>query len=285
LSADDDEHGAAATSPSPVDATANVIAFPGRESIPRNLTLITDPTFRVGRLRSANTPPTSVAPNSSLAEATTKMLMNDFSQLPVINGAPKAGNVKGVISWHSIGIRRALGFSFTEVRECMEAPRIISADTSLLDAIGEITRHQYVLVFDKNNDISGIVTTSDLSVQFRELSEPFLLLREIENHVRHLILKGDFEAQELRNTSETKDKTRPVNDVFDLNFGEYIRLLERKESWPKIKLPIEREIFIERLENIRKIRNDVMHFDPDGITEEDLDVLRKFTVFLQKLQP
>jgi CBS domain-containing protein len=279
---DEEEHGTAVTSHGPLDASANVIAFPGRESIPRDLALITDPTFRVGRLPAANIRPTCVAPNSSIPETTTKMLLNGFSQLPVMNGER---DVKGAISWRSIGVRRELGLSASEVRECMETPRIISADTSLLDAIGEIVRHEYVLVRAQNNSISGIVTTSDLSMQFRELSEPFLLLREIENHIRNLILKGKFEAQELRNASEGKDRGRPVNDVFDLNFGEYIRLLEQKELWSKTQLPLDRTVFIERLENIREIRNDVMHFDPDGITEEDLEILRKFTVFLQKLQP
>jgi CBS domain-containing protein len=281
----DDEQGTAATSLRILETSATVIAFPGSESTTRNLALITDPTFRVGRLRSANTPPISVTPNSSLAEATTKMLLNDFSQLPVINGSPNASNVKGVVSWRSIGIRRVLGFSFTEARECMEAPRIISADISLLDAIEEIVRHEYVLVRDQNNSISGIVTTSDLSVQFRELSEPFLLLNEIENHIRVLIGRGRFGEQELHNASDSRGAVRPVIDLFDLSFGEYIHLLEREDSWSKIQLPIDRKSFIEQLENVRRIRNDLMHFDPDGITPEDLKVLRKFVVFLQKLRP
>ena len=78
---------------------------------------------------------------------------------------------------------------------------------------------------------------------------------------------------------------RPVIDLFDLSFGEYIHLLEREDSWSKIQLPIDRKSFIEQPENVRRIRNDVMHFDPDGITPEDLKVLRKFVVFLQKLRP
>ena len=73
------------------------------------------------------------------------MLGYDFSQLPVMIGQ-HAVNVKGVISWASIGARLALGRRCTEVRECMEAPRIISSDTSIFDAIGEIVREQYVLV-------------------------------------------------------------------------------------------------------------------------------------------
>ena len=180
---------------------------------------------------------------------------------------------------------RAIGLSIEKVDQQIEPLTIISADTTLLDDISEIIRHQYVLVRKKDSTISGIVTTSDLSMQLRKLSEPFLLLQEIENHVRRLISEGNFEVQELRDASDSKDKTRLVNDVYNLNFGEYKRLLEREESWLKIKLPMDRPVFIEKLENIRQIRNDVMHFDPDGIEDEDLEILRKFTVFLQKLQP
>jgi hypothetical protein len=140
-------------------------------------------------------------------------------------------------------------------------------------------------VKDKNNSISGIVTTSDLSEQFRALSEPFLLLNEIENYIRVLIARGGFGEKELHNACGPKGADRLVNDLFDLNFGEYVRLLEQEESWSKIQLPIHRKFFVEQLDKVRQIRNDVMHFDPDGITEEELEILQKFTVFLQKLWP
>jgi len=46
----------------------------------------------------------------------------------------------------------------------------------------------YVLVRDqRDRRITGIVTASDLSLQFQALAEPFLLLREIELHVRQLL--------------------------------------------------------------------------------------------------
>jgi CBS domain-containing protein len=117
-----------------------------------------DPTYRIGRLRSANLVPTSVAPNQTVTEAITIMLTNDFSQLPVMIGER---DVKGVISWNSIGSRLVLGVKFKEVRECMEVAHIIPAATSLLDAITEIVNNQYVLIQDATNKISGIVTTSD----------------------------------------------------------------------------------------------------------------------------
>jgi CBS domain-containing protein len=241
-----------------------------------------DPTYRIGRLRAANVVPTCVKPNQTVTEAITIMLTNDFSQLPVMAGERE---VKGVISWGSIGSRLVLGVKMNEVRKCMEPPHIITEDTSLFDAITEIVNHQYVLVRDGTNKISGIVTTSDLSLEFRQLTEPFVLLGEIENHVRSLIQRGAFTNAELRNCSDPNVSDRPINGIFDLTFGDYLRLLEQKDFWSRLNLSIDRTIFIDKLDEIRRVRNDVMHFDPDGITESELDALRKFAGFLQKLQP
>jgi CBS domain-containing protein len=265
---------------------AEVISFPLGEPATDDKTASSasavDPTYRIGRLRWANVVPTSVSPNHTVTEAITIMLANDFSQLPVMVGERE---VKGVVSWSSIGSRLALGIKCTEVRECMDSPHIITSDTSLFDAITEIVKNQYVLIRDTSNKISGIVTTSDLSLEFRQLTEPFLLLAEIENHVRRLIHRGAYSTEQLRDCCDPKDSDRAVNGVFDLNFGDYIRLLEKKELWTQLQLSIDRVIFTASLDKVREIRNDVMHFDPDGITQSDLDALRKFVSFLQRLQP
>jgi hypothetical protein len=98
----------------------------------------------------------------------------------------------------------------------MDGPRIISADTSLFDAITEIVKNQYVLIRDTNNKISGIVTTSDLSLEFRQLTEPFFLLAEVENHVRSLIKRGGFTTEQLRSCCDPNDRDRAINGMFDL---------------------------------------------------------------------
>ena len=41
--------------------------------------------------------------------------------------------------------------------------------------------------------------------------------------------------------------------------------------------------FCTRLEEIRSIRNKVMHFHPDGISDEDREILRKTRQMLQGL--
>ena len=253
-----------------------------REEIGPSPAVAVDPTYRIGRLRWANITPTGVSPNHTLREAITIMLANDFSQLPVMVGERE---VKGVVSWSSIGSRLALGIQCAEVRECMEPAHVISADTSLFDASTEIVNNQHVLIRDTTNKISGIVTTSDLGSEFRQLTEPFLLLGEVENHVRGIIHRGSFTSEQLRSCCDPCDASRVVNGVFDLNFGDYRRLLEKKELWTQLGLTIYRSIFINNLDKVREIRNDVMHFDPDGITESDLDALRKFVGFLQRWQP
>ena len=277
-----------ASGPSPAESPADaaVISFPGAELKPdekaansRPFTI--DPTYRIGRLR-ANVTPTCVSPNSSIKEAITIMLANDFSQLPVMVGERE---VKGVVSWSSIGRNLALGAKCNEVRECMDAPRIVNRDASLFDTITEIVNNQYVLIRDQTNKISGIVTTSDLSLEFQLLTEPFLLLAEIENHVRSMIHNGNFGNEELSACCDLTEGKVVTNGIFDLDFGDYIRLMGKEECWLRLKLNIDKSIFINYLDKVRKIRNNVMHFDPDGLTGDDLDALRKFVGFLQKLQP
>jgi CBS domain-containing protein len=239
-----------------------------------------DPAFRIGRLVSANTRPMCVAPDSLLGEAVTLMLRHDFSQLPVM---PNERDVKGVVSWESIGSRLALGKTVTTVRECMRAHHEVSSVASLFQVIAQIVAHSYVLVRGEDQTITGIVTTADLSLQFQQLSEPFLLLSEIENHVR-LLIDGRFTANELRSVEDSVDPNRQIDSVADLTFGEYIHLLEKPSNWAKTGLTVDRAIFVRELDQVRRIRNDVMHFDPDGITEEDHRLLLHFVQFMHQLR-
>lgn len=243
-----------------------------------------DPTYRINKLEAANLEAAgrklaAVSPDSPVAEAVTEMLANDFSQLPVMNGK----TVKGVISWRSLGKRLALGKACGTVREAMDEPVIINSETSIFQAIHDIVEHDYVLVQREDKTITGIVTTSDLSVQFRVLSEPFLILSEIENHLRDLI-DSRFKKEELQGAKDPSDQDRVVSTASDLTFGEYLRLLENEENWKKLSLQLDRKSFIKKLDRVRAIRNDVMHFDPEGIDEQDLEALRAFVKFLQDLR-
>ncbi len=236
--------------------------------------------YRIDGLESANRKPVSVKPDSPLTEATTLMLTNDFSQLPVMTSERE---VKGIVSWKSIGSRLALGQKCPLIRECMDPAQIIAAEASLFEAINIISLHDYVLVQAIDRTISGIVTASDLSHQFRDLSEPFLLIGECEHLIRRLI-HGKFKVDELDEVKDSNDINRIITGVADLTFGEYVRLLSNKDRWTKLKLSIDRKEFISRLDKIREIRNDIMHFDPQGIDPESLHLIREFVRFLKELR-
>lgn len=239
-----------------------------------------DPIYRISKLASSARKPLSVSPDTKLEEAVTHMLTNDFSQLPVMTSGR---DVKGIITWASIGSRLAMGKKCFVARELMEQHQEIRSDASLFSAIGIIAEHQYVLVRGHDQKITGIVTASDLSLQFQQMAEPFLLLGEIENHVRRVISQR-FAPTELESAKDPTDTKRVVTSVADLTYGEYIRLLENPERWDKLNITVDRKTCIEKFESVRRIRNDVMHFDPDGIPEKDLMTLREFARFLQRLQ-
>lgn len=240
-----------------------------------------DPSYSIRKLEAANRPPTSVAPNASVKEAITIMLAKDYSQLPVMNGER---TVKGLFSWKSLGSRLALGRACDTVADAMDAVQSVSADVSIFQVAEIVARDEVVLVQASatDNKIVGIITTADVAEQFGRLGEPFLLIGEIENRIRVLI-DGKFTLDELKAAKAPGDDKRDIQSVADLTFGEYIRILQNPENWEKCKLQIDRGVFVEHLDKVRDVRNDVMHFDPDGVDSETLEILRAFAGFLGRL--
>ena len=90
--------------------------------------------------------------------------------------------------------------------------------------------------------------------------------------------------QEIEHGKDEKDSSRKVESIADLTFGEYLRLLQNPDIWAKVALAIDRKIFCDSLEEIRLIRNNIMHFDPDGLDDESKESLRNFVRLLQTLR-
>jgi predicted transcriptional regulator len=238
-----------------------------------------EPAYKVSRLEASNRPPIYIAPDASISDAITIMLTNGFSQLPVMTSERE---VKGVISWYSIGSKLALGKSGTAVRELMDDAQEIKYDDSIFLAIDVINQLDYVLVRGSDKKITGILTATDLNYQLKQVSESFMLLSEIENYIRKLI-EPKFSKELLNLAKDPNDVERIIESVSDMTFGEYVRLLENQARWDMLGIKISRHIFCSKVDEARKIRNDVMHFDPDGIPADKLKSLRDFSAFLQKL--
>jgi len=235
----------------------------------------------IGMLKSANRLPVSGCRDDKIEKAMSLMLMNDYSQLPVLQGGR---NVDGMISWKTIGSyysKRSQQATF--VRDCIEKfVEVVDYNMPLFAVTKKVIDCEYVLVRGTDQLIKGIVTTSDISGQFRELSEAFLLVGEIENAVRQ-ILSGVFKRSELSAMVDPSDQERSVSNLTDLTFGEYLRIFQNPVWWERLNLSLDRETFCDRLDNVRKVRNEIMHFHPDGISPEDISSLEDTSKFLRLL--
>ncbi len=238
-----------------------------------------DPIKRIGLLKAANTKPATVDNSDSLDKAITLMMMNNYSQLPVMGGARK---IVGYISWETIGEARSKGIDTNEVKDYKrDSIRVFRRDIPLMLAIREIYKNDFIVVIENDGTPCGIVTTADVSSQFLTWTEPFVMLEQIENQVRHL-LDEKILLEDLKKVCQ--EEGREVNAIDDLTFGEYQRLFENPKHWERIGLKsVDRTLFVKMFDDVRNIRNDVMHFDPEGIDETSREKLKSMANFLNKL--
>ena len=236
----------------------------------------------VRMLDAANRDVISVNPQDPIERAVTLMLAYDFSQLAVMAGPH---NLKGAISWKSIGSRLSQRNELKQVRDAMEQATVVSDADSLFEVTQIIIQCDYVFVRSSSDSkIKGIVTATDLSEQFQGLSEPFLLLGRIENQIRRLI-QDVFDVETLRAACDDNDLERKagVKKASQLTFGEYQRIFEREENWAQLGFVACRKTFCKELDEVRKLRNEIMHFHPDVVEDGDFEQLRRFSRLLDQL--
>jgi hypothetical protein len=227
----------------------------------------------VGNLQSALGGLCSVAPNATFDEALTKMLLNDFSQLAVLNG-PR--NLRGAVTWRSIAHARhadpQAGFSAAIEPDT----GVVRYDKELIDILPELQRTGYVFVRDQENVVAGIVTTADVVQQYGQMAMPFFQIGEVDRGLRRVI------SRNLSLDQVAGLCNRQVRSFDGLTMHEYQRIIGDPEIWATLGWPLDRQVFIERLNEIRKIRNDVMHFKPDPPPEGTIDKLRKLIALLRQ---
>jgi len=239
-----------------------------------------DPVHRIGRFLK-NKEIIYINRDCPIDKAMTVMLFHGFSRLPVMQNER---NPLGMVSWQSIAQKKFINPEVQTVRECMVDCHVVSEDDSLFDAVKSISEHDVVLVCSHDKRITGILTATDVSCFFEEISQTFLLISYIENHLR-AIIHANFYREDLQNAKDPADQDREVDSVADLTFGEYERLLDHPENWNKLGLPFEKKTFMDQIKSVRAIRNDVMHFNPEGIESDDLETLKKVNDLLMLLVP
>ena len=118
----------------------------------------TDPIQRISLLPSANKAPITVPRDAKLNEAQTLMMINGYSQLPVMSN-PRT--VAGFVTWETIGMSLTNGISSVDVKDFLTTDfTILEYNTPLLEAIKTVLEKEYVLVRKKDKTISGIVTSN-----------------------------------------------------------------------------------------------------------------------------
>jgi CBS domain-containing protein len=218
--------------------------------------------------------------DSTLRQAQSLMMRHDYSQLAVMSDMR---NLRGAVTWESIA---QAGMRTTEltIRDCVISAEVVRFEDDLIHYIPRIVEAGYVFVQAHDRTICGIVTTADLSEEFGRLATPFFLIGEIERRLRRAVDRM-FSADELKEVRDPEDTTRDVTSASDLTIGEYVRLLEEPARWLNTGWQVDRAEFIDALNEVREIRNDVVHFSPDPLDEDQLDKLRRFVRWLRALDP
>ena len=241
-----------------------------------------NPIKRVDSLAAATlNKPVFVEKNDSLVHAITLMQQHGFSQLPVVD--KEENRLCGYISWKTIGISLWHNKKGDKVENHMESDiTAIPLDTPLLDAIRILSSKKFVLVSNKDEGYSGFITASDIASEFFSITqaEAFLLLEQIELQLRMIINRFGLSKDELKKYSQGG---REVESIDKLTFGAYCKIFKEPQYWEKLDYKNEHADFNDYLDEIRLIRNRVMHFEPEGIGHQKMQYLRNMTRYLSEI--
>ncbi|MFD9814049.1 CBS domain-containing protein [Streptomyces sp. NPDC059080] len=234
--------------------------------------------YRVSNLDSANRMPESVRIGDGVETAMTLMLLHGYSQLPVLD---PDGRLRGIVSWESIGRARladpAAGLQAATVRG-QEA----DGSDDLLDWIGVIEQSGHVVVRDHDHKVCGLITAADLTVQFGTRVRPFVLVEEIEQRLRRVV---DRRIPLDRIRKVVRERPERVHSAADLTFGAYGHLLRARENWAALEWRVDQQHFLTALEECRVLRNDLMHFSPDPVTDDQLLPVQGLLELLRSMDP
>jgi hypothetical protein len=230
----------------------------------------------LGNIPSANTGVGSVTPQASFEEAITQMLLNDYSQLAVMTG-PRS--LKGAVTWQSIARERHANRDAT-LTDAIVSANVLQFDTELIDVLSILQDRDFVFVRDSTNLITGIVTTADVVYAYGQLATPFILIGELDVLLRRVVSEN-FPLDNVRQLCDDNG-SRDLKSYDDLSIGDYERVLQKPENWASLQWPLDRLAFVSRLAELRSIRNDVMHFNPDPAPEGVVGQIRNMIRLLKK---
>ena len=229
----------------------------------------------IGTLEAATGGVVSVGQGDSLTRAITLMVQHDYSQLAVVDAS---GFLVGAVSWRSIG-RARLATADPSLIQCSTSPRAVFVTDDLLGVVSEVSAHDFVFVRDHDSPAPiGVVTVADTTVQFEIMSRPFALIEEAERRLRRRV---DEVIPLLRLREATKNPA--LTGASALTLGSYGHVLVDRDDFELLAWALDHEIFLEMLERVRVVRNELMHFSTDPLGDDDMAALQAFVGMLSAI--
>lgn len=224
----------------------------------------------------------SVNGEDRIEKAITLMLQNDYSQLPVCKSDRK---IDGVICWRTIGRSSFLYKNKPSfVKDAMEEAIVVEDSEHLDNVIAKILSREYVLVKDSNDKrVKWILTQEDIGQSYKDISEGYLTIKDIESFIRTLI-QQQCTIADLKRIVGTYRPDPIINRIDDLYFSDYAHILSTDEVWGKTALPIDKNEFNRLLSGLVDVRNSIMHFRAPTAEIENFESLRKMKRLIMSLE-
>ncbi|MBZ6135447.1 CBS domain-containing protein [Streptomyces olivaceus] len=251
-----------------LDATVQLLRAPAEEAPCRDASAqegvegeeespVREPGPTVGTIASAMGEVVTISPHATLEHAVTLLLLNDFSQLPVVAGR----QLKGAVTWKSIAQARHRNADCTLTDAVIDA-REVHFDHDLVDVLPVLADTDFLIVRGPHGEI-GMLTVADIALAYGSQAAPFLLVGELDRRLRAVIIDR-FDLSTITAVCD-RDGSRSLSSFDQLTFGDYVSVLGNRDRWEELGWPLDRAAFAKRLDEIRKIRNDLMHFNPDPL--------------------
>lgn len=223
-----------------------------------------------------------------ITKAMSLMVANCFSQLVVVrnNRSPlRENDILGVVTWENIG-KKLLSLSGNGADLCQITAGDCTSkfvmkchdESEYVKDVAETMRSdEYIVIKNGKSEVVQIVTHYDLAQLYLNLVKPYSEIEAIELKIRKLF-KPVFSVEELKSVGRDDNRKGRITGVDQLEFGEYISLFDN--FWSKFETNVDKSVLHEMLDRTREIRNDVMHFRPEGISKDDAEYLEKLNRLL-----
>jgi CBS domain-containing protein len=210
--------------------------------------------------------PETVDSMTPIREVFRKMLDKNYSQLPVLEN----GKCIGMVTLLSVlrklkndGDRKNLNERFMNfpAKAFIDEnfPKFVNPDEDILTSVDWMAQNDFVIVGSPSK-LLAMFTNYDLVHFFKRKTEAFLLLREIETILRHLVSQKfqDKELKEALGLVKTEDDSK-IGSIDELTLNDLRQFI--LSNWGELKdLFLDRERTNEQLEKICRLRNQILHF-------------------------